>query len=73
MCIRKNDDAHRPLFRHESSILTMNIIREEIIEHRLDDAFQSDHSSYLTCREVNVSSNIQNNNNDNNDSDVDDM
>ena len=38
-------------------------MREEIIEHRLDDAFQFYRYSSLVCKESNVSNNINHTNN----------
>ena len=62
--VRKHGNVQRHLFHHESSILTMNITREEIVECRSDDTFQFDHSSCLVCKEVSMSNNthISNNN-----------
>ena len=41
-------------FQYEDSTLTLNVIREDILEHRLDDAFQFDRSSSLVSKEVNM-------------------
>ena len=43
------------LNHHDSTILSINNIREEIIEHRLEDTFQFDRSSPLVCKEANLS------------------
>ena len=67
------EKAHSKTWWHIASFIlpwifnaNINIVREEIIENRLDGTFQFDYSSSLMCEEVNVSKNAHNNNNSNN-------
>ena len=53
--LRKHGDTKDNLCFHDSELLSISAMREEIIEHRLDDAFKFDTSSSLVCRETIIS------------------
>ena len=45
--LRQHGDSYKNIFLFHSSVLTIDIIREEIIEYRLDNTFQFDKSTEL--------------------------
>ena len=53
--LRTCGDTKNNLYLHDSKLLTIGIIREELIEHRLSDTFLVDPSSSLICRETRMS------------------
>ena len=61
-----NMDTQRHVCYHESSVLTINVMREDTIENRLEDAFQFDRSSSLAFNKLDISTNNNNNDNNNN-------
>ena len=61
--VRACGDTKHHLYYYEYSMLTMNVMSEEIIDHRLDDTFQFELSSSLFFNKVDASNNINYNNN----------
>ena len=53
--VRKHRDTRGNACHHDSTTLSINKIREEIIEHALEDTFQIDRSSPLVRKESNLS------------------